>query len=443
MDEILYEGLENMDLRLIRNEILLIKDSVYMLSSLDELSLKSEQLLMNTNYFLETRVNWDEYKPKHIRVKIQLVLKPVLGFLPHVEWADRNFKQWGINDYELNRINYGIRLRTVSQKGNKRIDLLVQSGYTQKAELNYRLMSIDKEGKFGLNLISSFAQNKEVWLITRSDSLRFLKPSSKSSIIQFKNILSFNMRKGPFTSESWSLGFNSTTVKDTVTGKDGNPKFLLPGNRQNEFYIQHRFSFDNTDNCFYPLEGYRLLNILSLGKFISDTTSIERVKESLEIGVYKQLIQKIYLAVSAKFTYQNQPEPYMPYYNLKALGYEDCIRGYEQNSIEGHSLLMTKLNLKYALIKDQKIKTGIRLQKKKIAMPFGVFLNFFADAGQVWNNQWSGPDNVYKNVLINSWLFGYGAGLDFLFFNDKVLRLEYAFNKTGDRNFNLFLKKSF
>ena len=47
----------------------------------------------------------------------------------------------------------------------------------------------------------------------------------------------------------------------------------------------------------------------------------------------------------------------------------------------------------------------------------------FADMGYVNDKRYA-----TANPLANNWLHSYGAGLDFVTYYDKVLRLEYSFN---------------
>ena len=61
---------------------------------------------------------------------------------------------------------------------------------------------------------------------------------------------------------------------------------------------------------------------------------------------------------------------------------------------------------------------------------YAVYLNIFADAGYV-------KDSYYKNsnALSNTWLFGYGIGLDYVTYYDKTLRFEYSINRMGQGGF--------
>ena len=180
-----------------------------------------------------------------------------------------------------------------------------------------------------------------------------------------------------------------------------------------------------------------------MGKIIGDTLSVELIKETLEFGVYKQTKKKLYLSFFFKTRINNQPVPYIPYYNFRALGYKDFVRGYEQYVVDGHAFMLAKLNLKFALIHQYMLKTPVKLNKKNFRLPLGVYLNMYSDWGKVYNNQWQDNKTIYNNTLIKKDLVGYGAGLDMLFLNDKIFRFEYSLNILGDKNFNLHFEKTF
>ena len=137
----------------------------------------------------------------------------------------------------------------------------------------------------------------------------------------------------------------------------------------------------------------------------------------------------------------NEPKPFIPYNNFKAFGYKDYVRGYEQYVIDGHGFMLGKVNLKYALLHRHMLKTPIKVNKRPVKLPTGVYINLYSDWGKVFNNQWA--KSVYNNKLIQTDLVGYGSGIDFLFMNDKIFRLEYSLNILGNKNFNLHFDKAF
>ena len=69
--------------------------------------------------------------------------------------------------------------------------------------------------------------------------------------------------------------------------------------------------------------------------------------------------------------------------------------------------------------------------KKFATIPFSFYLNLHGDAAYVEDTQFSNVSKS-KNRLPNSWLYGYGLGLDFVTYYDIIIRLDYSFNKFGE-----------
>lgn len=66
--------------------------------------------------------------------------------------------------------------------------------------------------------------------------------------------------------------------------------------------------------------------------------------------------------------------------------------------------------------------------EKFATIPFSFYINIFGDAGYVEDTQFSNVSNT-NNRLPNSWLVGYGLGIDFVSYYDIIIRLDYLFKK--------------
>jgi len=65
-------------------------------------------------------------------------------------------------------------------------------------------------------------------------------------------------------------------------------------------------------------------------------------------------------------------------------------------------------------------------------LPFRVYLTANFDFGYV-------KDRYYfeNNTFVNRWLTGGGLGLDLVFYYNKLVRLEYSINHTGEKGIYL------
>lgn len=443
VDSIIISGNKQTKAFVIENEIILKNKEIYKKSELNELVLQSKNMLTNTNLFIFCDISYVEYKYQHIYVNINVTENWYLWPIPSFELSDRNFKQWQLMDYKLNRTNYGIYLFKYNLKGkNETLKLAIINGYTRKYALYYSKPYFKKYQKLGFEFSTSFKQNKEIWYQTKNNKIQFYKNYDKFLFQRWENSLSFLVRRNNFMTEKWEIEYNNIKIDKPMIADSLNRNFLLTGDMQNEICIKQTMNYEKRNNKYYPLTGFYLKNELKLGSIRSDSSS-EIISESFETAIYNEIVKRLYLSAFFKGKITNQMMPYIPYYNFKALGYADYVRGYEQYVVDGHAFLLAKVNLKFALINQYKLKIPFKLNKKYISLPFGTYINLFADWGKTYNNQWQESFYGFNNSLANEHLFGYGGGIDFLVLNDKVLRVEYSQNILNDKNLNLHFKKAF
>ena len=104
------------------------------------------------------------------------------------------------------------------------------------------------------------------------------------------------------------------------------------------------------------------------------------------------------------------------------------MRGYEYNVIDGKHFALVRSTIKFALVPEKKHSIGFIPTPKFSLIHYALYLTVFADAGYVWQPQWIGQQN---NLLPETFLAGAGLGVDLVTYYDKVVRLEYAVNKSG------------
>lgn len=443
IDSIIINGNNKTQSWIIENELLFKYKEIYKKSELAEMAVSSKNLLINTNLFVFVDVTFNEYKTQHIIVNVDVNETWYLWPMPCFELSDRNFKQWQNMDYKLNRTNYGLYLFKYNLKGrNETIKIALINGYTEKYGIYYSVPSFKKSTKFGVEFSTLFKRNKEIWYITKNNKLQFYKNYEKPLIQRWENYVSFNIRKNNFVTEKWEIEFNNIKIDEQIIKDSLNRNFLLGGKTQNEINVKHTFLLEKRDNKYYPLSGFSLKNEIKLGT-IKSNVSAEMISEMLETSYYLKAAKNFYTSAFFKLKISNQIIPYIPYYNFKALGYSDYVRGYEQYVIDGHAFVLAKLNFKYALLNRYKLKIPFKLNKKYISLPLGTYLNLFADGGKTYNNQWQESYLGLENNLANRFLFGYGTGIDFVVLNDKILRIEYSMNILNEKNLNIHFKKAF
>jgi hypothetical protein len=84
------------------------------------------------------------------------------------------------------------------------------------------------------------------------------------------------------------------------------------------------------------------------------------------------------------------------------------------------------------LVPKHELHTDIIPLEKFATIPYAFYINLYGDAAYAQDTQFS-----RYNPLTNSWLLGYGAGIDFVTYYDLVFRLEYSINRFGESGYFL------
>jgi hypothetical protein len=124
--------------------------------------------------------------------------------------------------------------------------------------------------------------------------------------------------------------------------------------------------------------------------------------------------------------------PTQPYTMVRGIGYNpDFIRGFEVNVIEGQQTLVHKNSLRYELFNINYDISAVMPLEEFSSFPIRAYLSANFDHGHVKDRNRL-PVN---SALTNSYLYGYGLGLDLVTFYDQVFRFEYSINSQGTGNF--------
>ena len=146
---------------------------------------------------------------------------------------------------------------------------------------------------------------------------------------------------------------------------------------------------------------------------------------------YFKLSDNYYFASGLRAKLSNND--FQPFYVKQGLGFgNDLVRGYEYYVVDGISYIINKNNFKYELIKPHIKKFNFIKNEKFNMIHYALYLNLFADCGYTYDYK---PINLLSNNLSNSFLYGYGVGIDIVTYYDKVLRLEYSINKMSEKGF--------
>lgn len=386
--------------------------------------------ILNTALFnfvtIDTLLNHDSSDQVIMDIKISVLERWYLWPIPIMQITDRNFNSW-LQTRDFTRINYGVDLQWYNFTGRMdELDAIIQLGKNHQLSLAYQNPYIDRKKHVGIGFEAGFKNNRETGYLTQDDKLLFAFLSEGLSTEKYISINS-TFRKNIFTTHQLIAGFRTLTFSDSLMSL--NPDYSYANADNPSFlYLYYKLKIDHRDIKYYPLKGWYVdleLNKSGLGFGFEKPLDVAWAKTTTRY--YAQLAKRWYAGIS--FIGKVSSSAWQPYFLIQGLGYSrDYVRGYEYNVIDGKHFGIVRSNIKFALVPEQAYKIGFIPTPKFGLIHYALYLTAFADAGYVWQPQWIGQ---YNNVLPRTLLASAGLGVDLVTYYDKVVRFEYAINKSG------------
>lgn len=440
IDEIEITGQKKTKTEIILRELNFGVGDTISLTTLPQRVERNQQLLMNTGLFTSAKITYKSWngRTNHIGLLVEVTENWFVYPFPIFELADRNFNVWW-EEYNrsLKRINFGLRFYHINLTGRK--DLLKavgQWGFTQKYELEYTLPYFNKQQTLGFHTNFLVTRNREIGYKTIDDKLQFHRDADNVLLKRFRATFGLIYRPQLFVFQSFMVKFKRNEIHETVP-QELNSDFFLNSLQQRYFTLLYELIIDKRNIQPYPTAGYYL--------------GFKAQKDGLGLfddlnSLYVTGTVKKYFQLSKKWSLEQQfvgraalIREKQPYYQSFALGYElDYIRGYELYVIDGLDFVYTKTSLHFELL-SQQIGFGALMPIRAFQeMPLRVYLTINNDFGYTNN-----PHHKGNNILSNDLLWGYGAGINMVVYNDKVVQFEYSFNHLSEHGFFLHWEMNF
>ncbi|MCX6182331.1 MAG: BamA/TamA family outer membrane protein [Bacteroidetes bacterium] len=339
---------------------------------------------------------------------------------------DRNFFDWW--QYKtLDRLSYGLYLYQYNLWGRREsIETKLKLGYSQEIGVAYKIPYLVKHKNHGLNFSFLSVKRHEIYYKSFNDKITYMKDHNNIMRTEFNANVEYVYRNKIYQQHSLKFDYDEVEVRDTIVNPIENPNYLIDGkNHASYFSFRYLYKKDKRDSKNYPLEGYDYdVEIKKIG-FNFGAGNINTASLTCTAEKFWKLKEKIYFAAGLRA--RAFATPTAPFYIARGLGFSpDYVRGYEPYLISGTNFVVVKSNLKYQLLKPRIFKIPYLKIEKFNTFHYAFYINALFDVGYI-------QDKTYttNNSLANTLLIGYGVGLDFVTYYDKVLRVEYSLNKKG------------
>lgn len=406
---------------------------------------RSKKNLINTSLFNFVDITWkylnetDSGIVRSIAVTIAVRERWYTWPSPVFDVMEQNLNTWWRNGHNLDRATYGFMITRYNFRGRKEtVALIARFGYSQQIGGQYSIPFIDKKRTLGVTLTALYTRNHEVFLATRNNLLVFYKDRDHHIRSDFSASMKFQYRPGIYYRQTLDLKFTDLKVNDDVISLAPD-YFTDTATRMRYFSVSYQLVRDYRDARYYPLSGtYTDVEVTRHGLGLLEDENLNLTFIAGGFRKYQPVTSRIYAAGMVRFRYLPGQTP--PYYHQRALGFSTYVRGYEYYVIDGQSYVLFKSSLKYQLMKPRTYNVKFLPVEKFNMFHVAIYGGIFCDGGYVQNRS---TQPVHANTLADTWLYSFGAGLDFVTYYDLVFRFECAVNHLGESGYFLHMGAPF
>jgi outer membrane protein assembly factor BamA len=404
-----------------------------------------EKNLINTSLFNFVDIKWnyenalDSPDIRSIDVKITVRERWYTWPSPVFDVMEQNLNTWWRNGHNLDRATYGFMITRYNFRGRKEtVALIARFGYSQQIGGQYSIPFIDKKRTLGVTLTALYTKNHEVFLATRNNLLVFYKDREQHIRSDLSASVKFQYRPGIYYRQTLDLKFTDLRVNNDVINLAPD-YFTDNATRMRYFSVSYQLVRDYRDTRYYPLSGtYTDLEITRHGLGLLKDENLNLTFIAGSFRKYQPVTSRIFTSAMVRFRYLPGQAP--PFYHQRALGFSTYVRGYEYYVVDGQSYVLFKSSVKYQLMKPRTYNVKFLPVEKFNMFHLAMYGGIFCDGGYVQNRT---TISSFGNTLANSWLFSFGAGIDFVTYYDLVFRFECAVNHLGESGYFLHMGAPF
>lgn len=431
--EITISGLHKTREYLVRRELTIHKGSSIRMPDLMQTLEDNEHRILNTGLFTSTEIEIKnlDLDSAFVDLSINLTESWYIYPAPLLEFLDNDINKWLYNyKLSLSKISYGLFLKHINLTGNAdALTVYAQGGFTRKYSIDYYFPYLNKDETLGAGILFFHSQNRDLAYFNYENKLRFYHDENKELLSRTK--FGFSLTYKPRLYWKYSLqNYGYWMRADQSVLQLLNPDFI-PSNKQFIHEITAAAEYDSRNIAPYPTAGqYFNLWLSRTGNLVND--KINLLQTGIYAGVYSPINSQWSLSNTVSAVY-NIDRGKTPYFFTKSLGYGDeSLRGYENYVMNGQDFAYTRNSVRLLLWNSSFLLNNFMPFKAYRTLPVRIYLTSNVDLGYV-RDRFYFTDNSYVNRL----LIGGGLGLDFVFYYNKLIRIEYSINHTGEKGLYL------
>ncbi len=390
----------------------------------------AKENIFNTRLFnfvtLDTTL---DRQSNRMNLSIEVIERWYVWPIPYVQLSDQNINAW-LQTWDWSKLTYGVDFTFFNVRGrNETLKIITHFGFNQKYGFTYKIPYVNRKQTLGVSFGADMDLNHQVAVNTVNNQPNYFNITGaypKQLTYAFGDLL---LRPNIYVVHTFRLAYSHYYFQDSVLHVPGFS--MTYDNNQDFATLWYQYKNDHRDVQYYPLHGwyFDLEFNHSMPFGFTHNTYIKSLFRK-----YFQLAERWYYAFSmlGKLSLESQ----QPYYLQKGLGYSrEFVRGYEYYVVDGQHYMLFKNNLKFAILPERVEKIKFIRTTRFNTIPLALYANVFVDMGYVYAYRQLayGPGEFYIpfNSLQNTFMMGYGLGLDFTTYYDVVIRVEGSMNLMG------------
>lgn len=328
-----------------------------------------------------------------------------------------------IRENDWKKLSYGAILVVKNFRGrNETISLSGAFGYNPFVKLMYYNPYLIREEDIFFDVSATYGTSKN-----RSEIAAFLYGSDFDQKV-ITGTMQVGKRFGLYQRVYLDLGYSYVETPFFIKGISASDSRI-----DHSPFISTSYSYDSRDLVQFPKTGFFGLASVKFNGMGVD--GINYQVENLDLRAYHKLAGD--LNGKIRLMTRLTGGKLIPYYDLSYIGFEERIRGYFTEQLEGNNSYLGSVELYYPLIKDIQINLYFvpLLPKELLSYRVAFYAEIF--------NDWGATKFKGEPLSLKDFRKGFGGGFTMLILPYNVIRFELGLNEYRKTEFIFNVAVSF